>query len=84
MKVVIKVKKGSGRLFPDAIIEVMQDFKMTETFISKQMTFNEWLDGLMTELALTNAAVARHGRLDPSTISRYRSGTRIPLPIALR
>lgn len=58
----------------------MQDAKRTETLSTKQMTFNEWLDGLMTELALTNAAVARYGRLDPSTISRYRAGTRIPLP----
>lgn len=73
-------KKPPIKPLSDAIIDMMQDFKTSETRGTEQLTFNEWLDGLMSALALTNTVVARHGGLDPSTVSRYRSGTRTPLP----
>lgn len=42
------------------------------------MTFDQKLDGLLTQLDCPLAQVARHAGLDPSLLSRFRRGKRIP------
>ncbi len=42
------------------------------------MDFRGLLDGLLTNLDFTNAAVSRYAALDASLISRFRTGARVP------